>query len=106
MIPVRSDQAMWMATQGQLRKLSLNKRCRYLDYDESSVGGGSVPFYNGGLHMFGSNCGFQKVSQNNLTSRTRASTCARRVTAGSRAVQIGGTTGKEHVIPHILDYHI
>jgi len=57
-----------MATQDQLRKLNLNKRCRYLDYDESSVGGGSVPFFNGGLQMFGSNCGFQKVVQKNLTN--------------------------------------
>jgi len=51
-----------MATQDQLRKLSLNKRCNYLDYDESSVGDGSVPFFNGGLQMFGPNCGFQKVN--------------------------------------------
>ncbi len=59
-----------MATQGQLRKLSLNKRCKYLDYDESSVGGGSVPFFNGGLQMFGPNCGFQKVGEKNHTNRT------------------------------------
>ena len=51
-----------MATQDQLRTLSLKPSCDYLGFDETS-GGGHVETHSGSIQMFRPNCGFKKVRQ-------------------------------------------
>eukprot|EP00904_Undaria_pinnatifida_P007118 jgi/Undpi1/3536/HiC_scaffold_16.g06908.m1 len=53
-----NNQGLWMATQGQLKKL--NNNCGYLRFDELTTKG-HVETHSGSIQMFSPNCKFEKV---------------------------------------------